>query len=811
MHMAAFGRGSAGSLSGWALKIFYAAAIAALVLATAGCASPEQRYARYLKSGQEYLDDGKLGLANVQFQNALKIEVDSVPALLGLAKIAEKRSNYQQMFGILQRVARLDSTNVGVKLDLAKLYLLAEDTAASLDLLNAALAAEPKNSDAIAIKAAVMFRLQNNAEAVELAKQALALNPNSQEAVAVLASERVAEEDFNGALSILEAAIARDPKAAVLHILRVQILTKQERTDDINEAYRRLIAEFPEDPNYRRLYATSLIEQEKLAEARTELVEVADLLPKEREAKLDVVRIDYRVGGKAKAEETFRSFIAKDDEDVDLQLALGAFLREEKDFAAANTAYLDIIKRKNADIVDILRAKNELAALRLVEGRRPEAEEIIAEILAADGADPDALVKRAGLKVADGELDEAINDLRIVVGEHPDSVAARLLMASAFEQKSDFAFAESEYAQAVQSSGKGAQASNLFARFLVRRGDVERAERVLTDSVAIYPTSEENLKILAALRLDKQDWRGAEEAANTLRAIDSTDGDISRILGAAYSGLKDYAGAIDVLTKEHERAPLASRPLATLVQAYINADRNADAKTLLTETIAKNPNFYEAYVLLAQLQRVEKQSSEATATLQKAISLDPLRPEAYEALYGVNVLERRREDAGRVIEQAVSAIPDNDGLQILKADHLIAVGDNEGAIAIYETILARRPKDLIVANNLASLLAERGDAASIARALRAAEALKDATNPYLLDTYGWALYLGGRKSDGIAALEKAAKAAPDLIDARYHLGVALTESGEMARGKAELEAVIASPNADPARAADARRRLGTMN
>jgi tetratricopeptide (TPR) repeat protein len=797
-----------GAPSGRAYRSIRAAGLATLFLASAACASPEQKFAKYMKSGEEYLEQGKLGLANVQFQNALKLKEDNVPALRGLATIAEKRSNYEQMFGILQRISRLDPANLDVKLDLAKLYLLAEETATSLDLVNTVVDAEPENAEALAVKAAIMFRLQNNSEAVDLANKALAINPASQEAVAVLASERVASKDLDGAIAILDAALARDSKAAVLHILRVQALTNLGRTQDVNAAYKRLIGEFPDDANYRRLYATTLIEQNRLEDARAELVEVARILPREREAKLDVIRIDYRIGGKAKAEGTFRTFIAADDDDIDLKLAFGAFLREEKDFLGADAVYHEIIKRKGVEIAEILRTKNEMAALNLLWGKRPQAEKIISEILAADGGDPEALVKRAGLKLADGNLDEAINDLRIVVGEHPDSVPARLLMASAFEQKEDFAFAESEYAQAVQASKQSPQASNLFAKFLVRRGQVERAERVLAESVAVNPASEENLKMLAAIRLDRQDWRGAEEAANTLRSVDSSDEDVSRILGAAYSGLKDYAGAIEVLTTEHARAPLASQPLATLIQAYVNAGRNADAEKFLKDTISRNPNFYEAHVLLAQLERVEGRSSDAIATLQKAIAMDPLRPEAHEALYGVNVREGRREEAGRVIEQALSAIPDNDGLQVLKADHLIATGDNDAAIAIYETILARRPGDLIVANNLASLLSDRPDAASIARAVEAASQLKDSDNPYFLDTYGWALYRGGRTAEGIAALEKSAKAVPTLADVRYHLGVALIETGDVARGRAELEAAIAAPGADPALAAEARRRLG---
>ena len=786
------------------------AAVAALAISLAACASPEQKLEKYMKSGNEYLEQGKLGLANVQFQNALKIQDDNTAALYGLAKIAEQRSNYEQMYGILQRIIRVRPDDLDARLDIAKLYLLGGDTGKALDELDGMLAAAPDNAPALAIKAAVMFRLQNKTDAVELAKAALAINPDLQEATAVLASERVAAEDYDGALEILTAETERNPKAAVLHILKAQVLKRMGRQDDVQSAYARLVAEFPDEANYRRILATELIEGNKLEEARSELVEAARILKKDKNAKLDLVRIDYRIGGAERAKATFEDLLSRNEGDLDLVLAYGAFLREQGDYAGADEVYHRVIRKKGADISEILRVKNELAALKLLEGKRDQAEKIVSEILAADSSDPDALTKRAGFKVADGDFDEAINDLRIVLNAHPDSTGARLLMAAAFEKKGDYNFAETEFAQAVQSSKRAPQPSNLFARFLVRRGNVDRAEKVLTDSVLADPTSEENLKMLAAIRLDRKDWRGAEEVANWLRQIDATDGDVSRILGDAYNGLKDYAGAIDVLMKEQNRSPLAARPLATLVQAYVSAGRNDDARRFLGETIAKNPDFYEAYVLMAQLERAEKRTPDAVETLQKAIAIDPLRTEAYEALYGAYVFAGRRDDAGRVIDQAVAAIPDSDGLQVLKADHLIAVGAYDGAISIYETILARRPQDTMIANNLASLLSERSDEASLAKAAKTSEALKDSENPYYLDTYGWAQYRGGRAADGIAALEKAAAAAPKLMEARYHLGVALTETGDTKRGRAELEAAVAAGGGDPRLVADALRRLDAL-
>lgn len=785
------------------------AALAALSFAAA-CSSPEARLERYLKSGNEFLEQERFGQANIQFLNALKIDEENIPALKALASIAEKQADYQKMFGILQRIARLDPANEEVKLDLAKLHLLGNDAKSALELVDAILETSPKNAEALAVKSAVMFRLGNTAAAIELANAALAIDPDSQEAIAVLASERVNEKDYEGSLKILDAAIARNGKAPVLHLLRVQVLSNLGRTADINAAYQNLIKEYPEDENYRRLYTTQLIAQDRLDEAREQLVEVAKLLPRQREAKLDIVRIDYRIGGKKKAEETLRGFIAATEDDADLKFALGAFLREEKDYKGADAVYHEILRKDGADLDDILRAKNEMAALYMLQGKRELAEKLISEILAADSKNPDALVKRAGLKIDDGDIDDAIGDLRVVVNEHTDSIPARLLLAAAFETKGDLSLAESEMAQAVETSNRAAQPSHLFAKYLLRHGERARAEKVLAESIAADPSSTDNLKLLASIRLENQNWRGAEEAATALRSVDRTDSDVSRILAAAYSGLKDYAGAIDILTKEHEKAPLAARPLSTLAQAYVDAGRIDEAEKFLADTVDRNPEYYEARVLLAQVQRAAKKNDEAIQTLKAAIETEPLRSEAYESMYGLYVLSGRRDEAAALIEQATAAIPDNDGLQILKADHLIATKQPDAAIAIYETILARRPNDLIVANNLASLLSDRDDKESIARAVEAAAALKGSDNPYFLDTYGWALYRGGRVQEGIEALERAAKAAPGLVDARYHLGVALLETGDTDRGEAELRAVIDAPSADVARVADARRRIAEL-
>ena len=97
------------------LKLAFAASALALA---AACSSPEERVERFSASGAEFLESGEIGKANVQFQNALKINEEHVPSLIGLSKIAEERQDFRSMFGLLQRVVRLDPIQIEERVNL---------------------------------------------------------------------------------------------------------------------------------------------------------------------------------------------------------------------------------------------------------------------------------------------------------------------------------------------------------------------------------------------------------------------------------------------------------------------------------------------------------------------------------------------------------------------------------------------------------------------------------------------------------------------------------------------------------------------
>ena len=107
----------------------------------------------------------------------------------------------------------------------------------------------------------------------------------------------------------------------------------------------------------------------------------------------------------------------------------------------------------------------------------------------------------------------------------------------------------------------------------------------------------------------------------------------------------------------------------------------------------------------------------------------------------------------------MAAQPNSVELPLIKAVLREQAGDIDGAIAIYEALYARDSSNVVVANNLASMIATyRDDPASLDRAFAVARRLRGLDVPAFQDTYGWIEYRRGNIADALPDLEAAALA-----------------------------------------------------
>ena len=135
-----------------------------------------------------------------------------------------------------------------------------------------------------------------------------------------------------------------------------------------------------------------------------------------------------------------------------------------------------------------------------------------------------------------GQLDAAIADLRQALEDQPRSSDLMDLLASAYERSGSIELADKEYADATKVSNFGVAPSINYVAFLRRRGNLERAEDVLTQSAQRSPNNIPVLTTLAEVRLARQNWIGAQEIADTIRRIGNARGLGDQIMAAALNG-----------------------------------------------------------------------------------------------------------------------------------------------------------------------------------------------------------------------------------------------------------------------------------
>ena len=113
--------------------------------------------------------------------------------------------------GTLRRITELAPNDLAATIKLARLYLLAGGNVLdqALKLANKAGEIDPKNTDVLALKAAILFKLKDSDGAARAAQEALAIDPSNTGANVVAAGVKLSQGDADGALKAL-ASVSKD-------------------------------------------------------------------------------------------------------------------------------------------------------------------------------------------------------------------------------------------------------------------------------------------------------------------------------------------------------------------------------------------------------------------------------------------------------------------------------------------------------------------------------------------------------------------------------------------------------------------------
>lgn len=775
-------------------KVPFARILQALLLLfavqLAACGSPEQRAQSYYERGMEFLAKKDSARASVEFRNALKLNKNLAPAWLGLAQIEEQNQNWESLVKILRTVVELDPKNVETRLRLTRLLLLGNALDEALTMVNAAGGLDSRHAGVLTTRAAILLKLNDGTGAIREARAALEIDPSNADALSVLAAEKLTRGDAQGALTILEREPAAHANNFGVLLFKMGIYERLGNLEQVESLLRKFVELYPKEPAFRRQLVKLYVSQKRLDEAEKELRVLAAANTSDVEAGLEVVRFLNTTKGPAAAQQELEARIRAGGQVFRYQIALSELHFAQGNFADSFKLLENLAGSASAE--QALAAKVKQAEMQLGLKKFDAAEALVSDVLGKDSRNLGGLRLRATIRMERGHFDPAIADLRQALNDQPRSTELMLLLAVAYERSGSIELAEKQFADATRTSNFDAAVGLNYVSFLRRRGEIGRAEEVLTELVGRSPNNVRVLTALAEVRLGRQNWVGAQEVAEAIRRIgDKNHGLADQILGVALSGRNKLDESIQALQSAYAADSGTVQPMFALVSTLVRAKQMDRAVAFLRTVLQKNPQNAEAHVLLGSTQLMSNAPDQAAKSFRTAIDRQPKNMAGYRALADFYLKQKNTDEALKVIRAGLEVQPDSFGMRMTLAGALELKGDYEGAIVEYELLLTQQSGSLIVANNLASLLSDRRtDKSSLERAYSLAVGLRKAQVPQFKDTLGWVQHQRGDHKAAVSLLEEAAAELPNLAMVRYHLGMSYLSDGQLAKASEQLKKAL---------------------
>lgn len=740
--------------------------LSSLICGLCSCAStPEAKSARYLEAGKKLLKNKDATRAILQFQNAVKATPNNAEAYYQLATACLAAGDATCAGNSLRRALDLNPKHAKAQLLIARLKTATNDKDNLEDArkrLRQLVEGSPDDSDVLHALALTELKLGDPQDAMRDLEKATSLSPQNVLIAVTLAQAKLQEHDPKGAEEALKQLIASAPKSAVAVVALGKLYSAENRPQDAEQQYRQAVSMDPSDSG----------------------------------ALLSLGVLQYQTGKKNEAEQTFRKLSRMPDPEA--RTSLAAFLSRE----GRQSEALQELGRLFHDDPNDRTLRTLLVKAYLVNNRKSDAEKLLNEALKKNPKDLDAMLQRGEIALGEGKFDRAENDLNQVLHLQSISPEVHYVLGRLYLARKENLRYRQELTKTLELN------PYLLAVRLELAGELisENAGQAALEALDHAAASQKALPAMVAQR----NWAlwTTGDMAELRKGIDqglAMDKSPEFLLQDGLWKLRagNPAGASAALESALNINPGDMRALAALRSAMTQLHQPAMAIEKVKEYASKQPKSAAAQEFLGTLLAAQGRRDEARQAFVAAKIADPQSTLADFRMVQMEVADRKVEDAERRLQGLLSSRGENATARLWLGNLNEVKGNHAAALDNYQKAVQGDPANAQALNNLAYVLADFGKRPE--QALKYAEKARqiDPDNAEYADTMGWILYQKGLYSSAIQQFE-AVSGREGPVVWKYHLAMAYAKNGEMARGRATLNAALKiNPNVPEAQAAKA--------
>lgn len=744
-----------------------------------GCTrDPNVRKQKYLQSGQNYLQEGKLGEAEIQFRNALRVDPAYAEAHYQLALLDLTNGRWQRASQELARVIELQPENAAARVEMAKLLIAAGNRVQAQEQVDWLIQRHPNDATSHAAAADLLAAQGNFPTALEEAEKAVSLDARSGELLLKLALIELRNNQPESAETNFKKAIALSPRAIGPRLMLANFYQARGRFAEAEGQLREGIGTNPQSPEPVAALARLYLAEQKRTEAEGLLI-----------------RAKYSFGDNSAGYRLLGDFY----------LGLGELDKATREYRALYEEHpKDLLVKKN--FADLLIHTKQFEEAGIVDD----------EILKVDPGDSDGLIFRGELQVEAGETSSAISTLQTVIKNDPNNALGHYHLGVAFQKAGNLETAESEWREAVRLRPDLLDAQRELALFAMRRGDMTTLGQASSEIIKLRPASPDGYALRAISEINQKHFAAAEEDAQ--KAIEVAPGSAAGYvqMGNAHFAQKRFKEAESAFRVALDRDAKSNDALRGLMNALVASgqiDAAVSAANVQISKVQDSSGFFNLLgtVLLQQT----KDLSGAKAALTRAVQLDRNNTDALMKLGRLQLQRDQTEDAIATFQQASIDNPHESVFYVMLGQIFQSRRDWGKAADSYQKALGIRRDEPVASCNLAYVMLQTGGDLDIALSLAQTARKRMPESPEVADTLGWIYYQKGAYRSAVESLQAALTLTQgskfqDNPRFHYHLGMAYAKSGDTARAREQFQKML-KMNPDSNEALDARKQLSQPN
>jgi tetratricopeptide (TPR) repeat protein len=791
----------------------------------AGCGGAAERKAKYMERGKSYFAEQNYDKAAVEFKNVLQIDPKTAAPYYYLGRMAEAGQEWRKAYGDYSKAVKLGIDLPDAHIRLGRIYVLSGELDKAAEQAEVVLSTDPKNADALTLKASVLARQDKLEDATGILKGVLAAGPGEEAAAILLAAIYDKQGMADAATAVLVKASAANPKSAALRLALVKGYLARKEDDKAEKELTRLVSDFPLEMSYQVSLASFYAQHDQDDKAEAVLRKMVAGAPDDITRYKALINFYRSKKGIERAISELGTMIARQPDMTELVFMQAALYMEAKQNDKAEALLQGLVKKYDVE-PEGLRARVAIAGMRARAGKTDAAMKQLDEVLAENARDKDALMLKGRLQLQEKHYTDAVSTFRSVLKDQPDLAEALILLAAAHEGNGEKALAKENLARAVEAAPADIKARLAFAQLLAADGSLDDAMEQADAALKIDAASPVALRMKAELLSRKGDMAALEDVLTRLEKAAPASGMGAFGKGRLYRSQKKYPEAIAAFDEALKLEPHSVIILSELIKTYLASGDTATAEARLRTVLKEDPDNRAVHYLLGSVLAARKDYAGAEAEFQKQLKINAQSSSIYQVIAKVRASQGDMKGVEAILRQGLDALPDNSDLlwslagfyagqgDLARAGDIYQQGVDSGndterfefgmaavaekqhryadAIAIYEKIIAGSPKNLIAVNNLAVLLSRHGnDAKSRDRALELALKLADSKQPALQDTLGWIYYERGEYDKAAQVLADVVANAPDVGVFNYHLGMTYYKQGDKRAAREYLSKAVA--------------------